>query len=285
MELGQAYQRLKQVLVRDPVARGQQPAITGLGLMWNATDGVRLEVRAANTNQAVRAYHAAIHYTGVAPYLVRAVAAPLAQAQFQMLAGDAIGHQRCMCYGTLGAFLVARGKQTLALSNSHVLGLGGRAKPGDPIFDRYGNHVGSLFKATKLSAWRVQRADAALALLNNNVQPAFAGTFGAQEAILGDQVYKDGASTARTFGTVTSTSYTLAVNVNGKPTWFEDQLVIEANPIEKFSTSGDSGSLIRHSFGGQPALGLLFAGDEQPIDLFYRTYANPIHAVFEELNK
>lgn len=285
MQLRRAYQRLKQLLVRDPIARGQQPVITGVGLVWNATDGVRLEVRAANTEQAVRAYHAAVRHTGVAPQLVRAVAAPLAQAQFQMLAGDAIGHSRCMCYGTLGAFLVARGKHTLALSNSHVLGLGGHAKPGDPIFDRYGNHIGSLFKATKLSARRMQRADAALAVLNNNVQPAFAGTFGTQEAILGDQVYKDGASTARTFGTVTSNSYTLAVNINGRSTWFEDQIAIEANPLEKFSTQGDSGSLIRHAFAGQPALGLLFAGDEQPIDLFYRTYANPIHAVFEELSK
>lgn len=102
---------------------------------------------------------------------------------------------------------------------------------------------------------------------------------------MGDDVYKDGASTKRTHGTIISNAYTLAVNINGQPVWFEDQLAIETNPLEKFSSDGDSGSLIRWSWGAQPALGLLFAGDQAPLDFFYRTYANPIHAVFEELNR
>lgn len=285
MNLASAYNWVKQVLIRDEVARGNQPVIAGAGIVWNASEGERLEIRIPNIYLANNAYHAILHYTGIAPRLVQVVAGPMAQAHRQLLSGDAIGHPRCACFGTLGAFLVAPGKQTLALSNSHVLGLSGRARTGDAILDRNGANIGNLLKTTRLSPTRMNRADAALVTLNHTVQPTFAGQFGTQEANVGDQVFKDGATTGRTNGVITSKSYTLAVNINNQPVWFEDQLAISTNPLERFSSEGDSGSLVRWSWGNQPAIGLLFAGDKDPHDLMWRSYANPIDAVFHELRQ
>lgn len=285
MNLAGAYTWVKQVLIRDEIARGEQPAITGAGVVWNATEGERLEVRVPNSKFANNIYHAILRYTGIAPHLLHLSTGAMAQAHYQIMSGDAIGHPRCACYGTLGAFLVAPGRQTLALSNSHVLGLSGRARAGDPIFDQARNHIGNLFKTTRLLTNRMNLADAALVALNDTVQPTFASQFGTQPAALGDQVYKDGASTGRTNGISISTAYTLAVNINEQSVWFEDQLAITANPLEKFSSEGDSGSLVRWAWGNQPAIGLLFAGDNNPQDLMWRSYANPIDAVFQELSR
>ncbi|MCZ7608450.1 MAG: S1 family peptidase [Planctomycetota bacterium] len=250
--------------------------------MWNATDGIRLEVRGASSDYAASAYNYTIRQLGLAPRLVRAAIGTSAQAQRSLASGDRIGHPRCACFGTLGAFLVAQGRQTLALSNSHVLGLAGHAKKGDPVHNGYGQRIGTLLKTTRLQTRALQRADAAIALLDHAVQPAFAGLFSTQSARLGDQVYKQGATTGRTYGVVTSTAYTLSVSISGEPVWFEDQLVIQTNPLDRFSREGDSGSVVRHTTENS-ALGLLFAGDQHPVDLAYRSYANPIHAVFQEL--
>jgi hypothetical protein len=105
----------------------------------------------------------------------------------------------------------------------------------------------------------------------NNVVPAF----------VGQNVQKEGRTTACTQGAVSAINVTITVVGDGPTcateTFTNQILILAAPPSAEFGAPGDSGSPVVDSDNN--AVGLLFAGDNVG-----DAYANPIGAVLSELN-
>jgi len=96
---------------------------------------------------------------------------------------------------------------------------------------------------------------------------------------IGEKVYKNGATTGKTFGQIRSLNYTAKIDLGGVNAVFVDQIQITSGlPNNSFSLGGDSGSLIR-SYTDNSFLGLLFAGNGT------WTLANQQHLVVQQLKQ
>lgn len=84
---------------------------------------------------------------------------------------------------------------------------------------------------------------------------------GLRQAVIGDRVFKRGAATYRTEGTVFCTNLPdIPLTIEGQTTVFKGQIGIEGlGLLEPFSLKGDSGSVVVADDGF--VVGLLFAGD------------------------
>jgi len=208
------------------------------------------------------------------------------------------------CSGTLGA-LVTRNGSNFLLSNNHVLGRSGQAKPGEPITQP------GLVDSGCTPATVVARFSQAAPLQNDGVDAALAAVVPAEvdgsgmildlgpvvedvpqpaapaqttvSAAVGMLVAKSGRTTGLACGLVNSTNTTVAVEyptpcANGQLVSYENQIVVTGWP---FALPGDSGSLIVDAQTAQ-ATALLFAGDEEtgfgignPIQDVLNGLANP----------
>lgn len=201
--------------------------------------------------------------------------------------------KRFCCSGTLGALVKDTNNNLYILSNNHVLGLSGKANPGDDISQpgRIDNNcqtppiVADFTVAPQLGPSNV---DAAIAQL----KPGGMVTSGEIEDIgvpssvvanpsVGLSVAKSGRTTGFTTGTISSINTTVSVQYQagcgqGKKfvVSYTNQVVINSST---FSAGGDSGSLIVTNATHQP-VALLFAGSSTS------TIANPIGRVLTEVS-
>lgn len=211
--------------------------------------------------------------------------------------GCSVGHY-VITAGTLGAFVRLDGEDDpRVLSNNHVLADENRGNPGDEILQpgsldggRSGaDRIGVLERFVRLETAAVNDVDAALALVDSNVEidPDIPGVghvrdLASVEEI--ERVAKLGRTTGRTEGRVSAIEVdNVVVDFSTGTLRFDEQIEISGTPDGPFSQGGDSGSLIVAD--GEPqAVGLLFAGSDQGgPDGFGVTYANAIAVVLDRL--
>ncbi|HZR31186.1 MAG TPA: hypothetical protein VFA76_04960 [Terriglobales bacterium] len=198
------------------------------------------------------------------------------------------------CSGTLGS-LLTDGTKKFILSNNHVLGLLGKATPGDPI-----SQPGLI--DTACATPRAVAKFTAAPPLSSNVDAAIAeileGKMDSEGKILsigqpsnstvapvaGLSVLKSGRTTGLTAGSIQTYPTNLKVDYSGgcksegpSDAPFTDLMVIEGKS-SAFSAGGDSGSLVVTETSHSP-VGLLFAGNDS------LTLATPIGPVLNELSK
>ncbi|ASU84722.1 hypothetical protein CDO52_19665 [Nocardiopsis gilva YIM 90087] len=220
----------------------------------------------------------------------------LQKSQRPLIPGCSVGHPDITA-GTLGAFVVVDGA-VHALSNNHVLGDSGKARPGDAalqpgVADRGldpQDRFGELVAMSELSTERINLVDAAIARIDAGVGhdaerypggPVTTIDEGPTEDVT---VEKIGRTTGHTRGRITAFEVDgLRINFSHGELLFDDQLEISGRD-GAFSDGGDSGSLIWTS-EGRAAVGLLFAGSRfGGPDGTGLTYANPITAVLDGFN-
>lgn len=214
-----------------------------------------------------------------------------------LVVGCSIGHIASTA-GTLG--LIARHRKTgdaVILSNSHVLALSGRAVSGDPVtqpgrVDGGGQDtvVGALLDSTSLTSNGPNIADAAIAMIGDNVPfsintvPGFGPfTIGDEDAILlGAKVQKIGRTTGVRRGEITAIELDdVGVEYDTGECHFDKQIEIRGEPGLPFSASGDSGSIV---FNVQmQAIGLIFAGNPE-LDERGVSFANHLPTVMTMLD-
>lgn len=176
--------------------------------------------------------------------------------------------------GTIGAFVTLAGDpRRYLLSNNHVLADSDRAARGSAVLSPgpadggdAGDRIGSLTRAVRLKPSAPNLVDAALALLDDDVEidptyPVGALT-GTAEADEDPEVEKVGRTTGLTRGTVTAIELDgVAVGFPGGTVVFDGQVEVTGSH-GAFSAGGDSGSLV-YQPAGRRAVGLLFAGSER----------------------
>jgi hypothetical protein len=202
--------------------------------------------------------------------------------------------RRFCCSGTLGSLVQSNGTQYI-LSNNHVLGLAGRANPGDDV-SQPGLIDNNCAVHTVVADFTVAPGlntgvDAAIAQL----RPGQMNGTGAIEDIgtissvvktptVGLAVAKSGRTTGFTTGSISSISTTVSVRYpkscgggGGTLFTFPNQVVINSST---FSAGGDSGSLIvsNNSQSCPQPVALLFAGSSTS------TIGNPIGLVLTRLS-
>lgn len=211
--------------------------------------------------------------------------------------GTSAGHY-AITAGTLGAFVRVDGSdRPRVLSNNHVLADENRGSVGDEILQpgaldggRSGaDRIASLERYVALEAGTVNLVDAALAVLDENVEfdasieaILTSGAIAAPEDV--ERVVKRGRTTGLTQGVVTAIEVeNVVVRFSTGSLRFDNQIEIAGADATVFSMGGDSGSLIVEASGGD-AVALLFAGSDQGgPDGTGVTYANPLATVFEHL--
>jgi hypothetical protein len=212
--------------------------------------------------------------------------------------GLSIGHY-AITAGTLGAFVTLDGEdEPRLLSNNHVLADENRATIGDEVLQpgqidggrQSEDRVGTLEKFVPLQLSAINGVDAALAALDNpaEVEAAVPGIGHVRGIILPEEaveVVKLGRTTGLTRGNVSAIEVdTVVVEYSTGAMRFDGQIEISGTAAGPFSLGGDSGSLIVTGDDAR-AVGLLFAGSDQGgTEGFGVTYANPIAAVFGELD-
>ena len=226
--------------------------------------------------------------------------AALQKRRRPLVIGCSIGHFSITA-GTLGCFVTPRAsKQTLILSNNHVLANENDAKKGDAIIQpgsldggrRPKGVVARLRKFVKLDPAGVNVVDCADATVSGTVKfdNRTLGSFG-MLAGLGPKVIVDGTvvrkvgrTTGETSGRVTAFELdNVIVGYDLGNLRFDDQIEIEGAGTTSFSDGGDSGSLIVTE--DLMAVALLFAGgDSGGSNGMGLTYGNPIHSVLDALN-
>jgi hypothetical protein len=200
--------------------------------------------------------------------------------------------KRFCCSGTLGS-LVTDGTTSYVLSNNHVLGLSGQARPGDDISQPglIDNNcqtppiVADFTVATQLGSSNV---DAAVAQLRPGQMDStgFIEDIGVPSSIavtptVGLAVAKSGRTTGFTTGTIASVNTSVSVQYQascgqGKKfvVSYTNQVVINSST---FSAGGDSGSLIVTNNSSHNPVALLFAGSSTT------TIGNPIGEVLTKV--
>jgi len=182
----------------------------------------------------------------------------------------------------------------MILSNWHVLAGASAARAGEPIVQP-GSIDGGTETVATLTRMRLDsRMDAAVATLNgvrSHTRDILGlGTVSGMEAAhLGMQVQKSGRTTAITEGVVDGVS--MSVNINyGDPgvVSFTNQIRIVPLPPwpavdTEVSQGGDSGSIWLNKANNK-AIGLHFAGENDPTPSAENAICNPIEAVANELN-
>jgi hypothetical protein len=202
--------------------------------------------------------------------------------------GFSVGHIKSTA-GTLGA-IVKRGSKLFILSNSHVLAMSGKGKPGDVIVypgpadggTAAGNRAASLteFVPFDTSGAMVNRVDAALAEidparlgnLNLKIHKATA-PYATTLPVRGMKVTKSGRTTGVKTGEVTDVNFRFVLKypgVSGKVGYIDQVL------CTRYTDGGDSGSIVVDAASGK-IVGLHFAGAEGG------SVFNPIRAVVKAL--
>jgi hypothetical protein len=211
--------------------------------------------------------------------------------------GTSVGHYEITA-GTLGAFVRIDGSdQPRVLSNNHVLADENRGAVGDEILQpgvldggRAGaDRIASLERFVALDNAGVNQVDAAVAVLDDGVEfessieaITTTGAIASIEDV--ERVVKRGRTTGLTHGLITAIEVdNVVVRFSTGSLRFDNQIEIAGTDATRFSTGGDSGSLIVEESSGD-AVGLLFAGSDQggPQGIGV-TYANPLDAVFQHL--
>ncbi len=183
--------------------------------------------------------------------------------------GNKVGHpnlSKINSFGSLGFFLLPydTSKNPCIVSNNHVLADTNKANVGDSIYslDSYPSKIGVLKNYLPITTGE-NKLDLAVAELQGFDSPLPAGSFGYREPLIGEKVYKQGATTGFTQGYVRSLHYTAKINYGGASAVFVDQIQITTGvPNYNFSEGGDSGSIIKSS-ATNSLVGLLFAGNNK----------------------
>jgi len=191
--------------------------------------------------------------------------------------------------GTFGAVVRDAVGNTYILSNNHVIANEDDLDIGSPIFQPglldggklRKDRIAALTRAIAMRDDRYNLVDAAIARVDDahDVTAAIPvigtprGKAVVQRNII---VHKFGRTTGYTSGYVTDTDATVRVKYGRSWLTFDGQIVIRGLERQKFSDSGDSGSLIVEKTSGK-AVGLLFAGGTG------YTLANPIQEVLRLL--
>ncbi|CAJ0849506.1 hypothetical protein AMST5_00135 [freshwater sediment metagenome] len=314
---GEVYQSLRD----DILNRGFQPRVgsslrpsplhrLALGIALGRTPGefslaIRLQRQSPPLQALVERLKERAHndvdvaFVGVPRAQDDAAPAPadLKKKMRPIVVGCSIGHIAATG-GTLG--LIARHRKTghaVMLSNSHVLALSGRGVSGDPItqpgrVDGGGQDtiVGALLDSTPLKSDSPNLADAAIAMIGddvpfsvNSVPGLGQFTIGDEGAILlGAKVQKIGRTTGLRRGEVTAIELDdVGVEYDTGEFHFDKQLEIRGEPGLPFSADGDSGSLV---FDAQMrAIGLVFAGNPE-LDERGVSFANHLPTVMTMLD-
>jgi hypothetical protein len=206
--------------------------------------------------------------------------------------------------GTFGAVVKDSAGNRYILSNNHVIAFENGIEadgvtrrqalsPGAPIFQPGLLDGGSIStdKIAELTRWIDLRADqpdnkvdAAIAKVLNAglVSPSvlfIGGVTGKKVAVRDMIVHKFGRTTSYRVGQVTSVVFDLTIPYEVGDVLFADQIAIRGLNGQRFSDSGDSGSLILER-GINKAVGLLFAGATNGS----LTFANHISDVLTQLN-
>ncbi len=181
-------------------------------------------------------------------------------------------------HGTLGCFVRLPDRRVAILSTSHVLASGGQASLGGEVVTTRGNHrspIGHLHSFVELR--RFERSadrqaenavDAAIAVLSEGItyEPRFSPRYNlpslrsTRSPRIGERVFKVGASTGLTFGTVDMISLDILVDSGKNKLLFVDSFGIAGGgtlPGKSFADVGDSGALIVGEDGAP--LAILFA--------------------------
>ena len=204
--------------------------------------------------------------------------------------------------GTSACFVRAPPVADVAiLSNNHVIARANRARPGDPVVQparedggsRRQDVVASLSSFVPLRRDGVNLTDCAIAAVTDGVDADPERLASGHEIIAADprepaellftDVFKLGRTTGLTRGTVTAFNVAPRVWFGRERLEFAGQLEIEGADGERFSASGDSGSLVfslADSDGGAArAVAMLFAGSRQE----GVSYATPLPGTLEAL--
>lgn len=210
--------------------------------------------------------------------------------------GTSVGHFRITA-GTIGC-LVERGRQTLILSNNHVLADENAGQVGDAILQpgaydggrQPRDVIGELVATVDLLVGKSNRMDCAVASIAGTVEfdPVPIGMRSHLHADLADpeeggRVEKVGRTTGRTRGRVTAFEVDdVVVRYDLGNVRFDGQIEI-AGGRQPFSAGGDSGSLIFTS-GDRRPYALLFAGSDVggPSGSGV-TYGSPMRPVLQRL--
>ncbi len=197
------------------------------------------------------------------------------------------------CSGTLGSLVHDTSNIQYILSNNHVLGLSGKAAPGDDISQPglidNGCRVPPIVADFSTAPALGSNVDAAIAILRPGQMDStgFIEDIGipsnvvAQPA-LGLAVEKSGRTTGLTTGNISSINATVRVQYQqgcGKGKKFTisytNQIVVNSST---FSAGGDSGSLIVVNDSCHQPVGLLFAGSSTT------TIGNPAGEVLQKVS-
>ena len=209
--------------------------------------------------------------------------------------GCSVSHRLNNLKGTLGALVKGLGdNQTYVLSNHHIL-YNSMDKDDNFIVQpsaldggTANDAIGLYHQSLPFDHSSVNEHDAAIAGpvsvevnweipgMNNHVS-------GITNAINNHGVYKIGAMTGMTYGTIASFLTDVQVRIDGEIYDFANQIFIkgfdkDSGELRPFSHPGDSGSLII-DYNTHKAVGLLFAGNNSG-----DTLANPIGPVLTKLN-
>jgi hypothetical protein len=191
------------------------------------------------------------------------------------------------CAGTLGAEVKDRRGARYILSNNHVLAKSNHATLGDPIiqpglidvncFANRAQVVAHLSEFAQIRFSGTNDVDAALAeivpgMVSRRGRIIDIGRPGQPiEPVIGMRVKKSGRTTGKTFGRIVAINVSVNVELprhcgddHGDNARFIDQFIVNSTTTRQFIDSGDSGSLVvKRRKTCPPAVGLLFAGDDQ----------------------
>lgn len=198
------------------------------------------------------------------------------------------------CSGTLGSLLFS-GTKKYVLSNNHVVGAMGHARPGDPV-SQPGLIDSKCAPARIVARFTVatpitDNTDAAIAeLVDGTMDPT--GTIlgigvpsgAGVDPVLKMPIQKSGRSTGLTHGTIFTYPTDVYADYSDlcrypttKRVPFTNQIVVASDPGTPFAANGDSGALLMTE-DKQP-VGLLFSGSSTLV------VAHPIREVLERLSE
>lgn len=188
-------------------------------------------------------------------------------AHLQLVPGKKVGHVNLVgnSYGSLGFFLLPynNNKDAHIVSNNHVLADSNNAYIGDPIYslDTNAQKIGVLENYLPICTPGENKLDLAVAQLQGFKSPIPTKSAGYRTPVIGEKVYKYGATTGKTEGIIRSLHYTSKINYGNSAAVFVDQIqIMSTRNGYSFSEGGDSGSVIKSSHD-DALVGLLFAGN------------------------
>jgi len=201
--------------------------------------------------------------------------------------------RRFCCSGTLGSLVQDTNNTLYILSNNHVLGLSGQAKPGDDIsqpglIDNNCQTPPIVADFTIAPRLGPSNVDAAIAQLRPGAMDSTGSILDigvissvVKNPTVGMSVIKSGRTTGRTAGTITSINTSVNVQYQAGCGQGRKFVVSYTNQVViapgGFSAGGDSGSLIVTDDDNLQPVALLFAGSSAA------TIGNPIGQVLDQV--